>query len=73
VENPAGVRASLGRWGGDLDDYTVQTRPKIISQAILLIQISAEEIHDLELTPLFSFSLHCHKHKHEYFRQTYAS
>jgi len=34
VDNPAALRASLGRWGGDLDDYTVQTRPKIISQAI---------------------------------------
>ena len=34
VENPAGLRASLGRWGGDLDDYTTQTRPKIIIQAI---------------------------------------
>jgi len=20
----------LGRWGGDLDDYTVQTRPKLL-------------------------------------------
>jgi hypothetical protein len=29
VDNPARVRAQKGRWGGDLDDYTVQTRPKL--------------------------------------------
>jgi len=34
VDNPAALRAQLGKWGGDLDDYTTQTRPKIIIQAI---------------------------------------
>jgi hypothetical protein len=29
VDNPAHVGALKGRWGGDLDDYTVQTRPKL--------------------------------------------
>jgi hypothetical protein len=34
VDNPTRLRAQLGKWGGDLDDYTTQTRPKIIIQAI---------------------------------------
>jgi len=34
VDNPAAIAGQLGKWGGDLDDYTTQTRPKIISQAI---------------------------------------
>jgi hypothetical protein len=70
VDNPAALRASLGRWGGWI--HIVQP-PQDFIQTILLIQILVEEIHDLKLTQLFSFSLCCHKHKHECFRQTYAN
>jgi hypothetical protein len=57
-------------WGGDLDDYTVQTRPKLFIQEVLLVQFSLAKLPLVKIAQLFFSFLDYHKQKHEHYQRS---